>query len=270
MINSQHHPLRIMFYNAILLFCASILFQCCDVGRGCGSCIAQGDFSPITTFWLSAGNNIYSSNSGNVGIGTTNPLAPLHIYKSDGSAGLLIDNAGSQLRFVSDATDSRIGPITNQGLIFQTNAGDKMAITTVGNVGIGKTNPQKKLDVVGGGTFSDTLRVGDYTTFGVYLPGALSWVVSSSSSLKDSIRDYNITDVKKIYDLHPRVFKWKKSASTDSLKIDTQKEQLGYIADEVGIVVNDAQKKKISLTEIVALQHLAIIDLNNRLKTLGK
>ena len=37
---------------------------------------------PGTGLWLASGNNIYNSNSGNVGIGTTGPLGKLHVYNT--------------------------------------------------------------------------------------------------------------------------------------------------------------------------------------------
>lgn len=242
MISSNSHPVRIIFINALLIFFCSLLFQCCDVGRGCGSCMAQGDFSAMSISNVSQLNSISTGNN------------TLSIYSLGGLVGIDATN-GLFFNFLNSATSQfscdLIPSSTNQ---FSFGSSTRHWKNIHSNIFHGY----------------DTLIIGDYTTNGIYLPGALTWVVTSTASLKDSIRNYTISDTKKIYDLSPRVFKWKKSASTDSLHIDTKKEQLGFIADEVGLVVGDATKQKISLTEIVALQQLAIKDLNERLKSLGK
>ncbi len=41
---------------------------------------------PGTGLWLANGNDIYNSNSGNVGIGITGPTAKLHLFTSGAEA----------------------------------------------------------------------------------------------------------------------------------------------------------------------------------------
>jgi hypothetical protein len=93
-------------------------------------------------------------NSGNVGIGTTSPVRPLHIHSA----------SNTQMQFTDDGTGSndtdglRIGwngslgqmhLFENADLRFATNNSEKVRITSAGNVGIGTTSPGTTLDVDG-------------------------------------------------------------------------------------------------------------------------
>jgi hypothetical protein len=140
------------------------------------------------TVWTKSGNNIYNTNTGNVGIGTASPANPLHIYKA---------SANTVFKMTSYFNDGATRGVDN--ITFQTNpqfsgGGDNglresgsiqsgfssvgnwsgsylaflvpkssadgglggitgshlgMIITNYGKVGIGKTNPTEMLDVVG-------------------------------------------------------------------------------------------------------------------------
>ena len=135
-------------------------------------------------FWVLNGNNIGSTNSGNVGIGTSNPTGKLDVN------GAVVISNNNQLYFrnAAGSPDANIregaggnldivGP--SQGSIVfsnHTDSGTSMVITDAGNVGIsgnlgvGTTNPGRRLDIRGQ---DPALRLWNNGT------GAQSWVVAN-------------------------------------------------------------------------------------------
>jgi len=104
--------------------------------------------------------------SGKVGIGTAAPSQPLHVYKSGDGIALIESTGHTQLTIKTtgttdhteinfgDADDDDRGAIrythSNEALQFDTNATERMRITTDGKVGIGTNNPASSLTVKSG------------------------------------------------------------------------------------------------------------------------
>jgi hypothetical protein len=116
---------------------------------------------PGTGLWIQSGNNIYNSNSGKVGIGTTNPVHKLTVNAPNDTTAVGIDfpsahfdfsansTSGYTTSFHMDDTATTIGSNSaGRALIFQTNNADRLYINgNTGNVGIGTTDPGRPLSI---------------------------------------------------------------------------------------------------------------------------
>ena len=145
---------------------------------------------PGAGLWLVSGNNIYNSNSGNVGIGTTGPDAKLEIVQdtglgSSGKPTLIVANDPNgatgytfqSWRYVESNTNFRLDlkqrvlsgivkysfNMVNNGTGF-----DNVLVLDRGNVGIGTDSPTEKLHLQST-TAGCFIRFADDTADGVYV-----------------------------------------------------------------------------------------------------
>ena len=107
---------------------------------------------PGAGLWIESGNNIYNSNSGNVGIGTTSPNHKLQV--EGGSAESIINLTTTGYANGLDIIEGTDGHAAiwlreNSYMHFATNSVERMRITNGGNVGIGTSSPGRKLEVAG-------------------------------------------------------------------------------------------------------------------------
>ncbi|MEI6532460.1 MAG: hypothetical protein WCO06_01330, partial [Candidatus Roizmanbacteria bacterium] len=121
------------------------------VNNGSGNVWMQAQRSDGTA---TAYSLVLQPSGGNVGIGTTNPLANLHVWGGDGGAGTSIVNFGDYAG-VSRFAINGIGNVGVGGLItnpLSNLSGAGLVVLTTGNVGIGTTAPLSKLHISDGGT----------------------------------------------------------------------------------------------------------------------
>ena len=168
---------------------------------------------PITnaasgTGWALSGNDIFSSNTGKVGIGTTTPLHKLSVVTPTFAYGLTHSDGNITMGSWLTATTAQFGTKSNHPLEFFTyNGSAQMTLLQNGNVGIGTTNPTKKLDILHGGT--DGLRVkstASYSTVDVdafsgdaalrfFENGSLNWVIRTNPASNNLEIIHNTKDV---------------------------------------------------------------------------
>ena len=93
-------------------------------------------------------------NEGNVGIGTTTPLAKLDIQGTQGQLFSVTDDLSGSIFAVADISGVPIFDVNSSGLsTFDGN------VTVDGNVGIGTTSPSTKLEIKGDATSNDTAQL---------------------------------------------------------------------------------------------------------------
>jgi len=131
--------------------------------------------------WTISGNNIYSSVSGNVGIGTTNPSSKLQIR--NGNLSLISQNEDAYIKLSSDEeqdiTPAYIWSENAKGFAVGSTAGTPQLLVNAatGKVGIGTPNPNQKL----------TIRDGNMS---LVSEGSDSYIHLGSNELGDAIGTY--------------------------------------------------------------------------------
>ncbi len=199
-----------------------------------------------------------------VGIGLTSPQELLHLKDGDivvGNGTASNSSSIGKIGFSTDASNSRFigiesfrgGDAANADLRFHTYGGDsdkgeRMRISTAGNVGIGETDPQCMLHLSGGneeakikfqvGTANaDKFKIyastagrlyvnSDNGSTGVYLThDGTSWTSNSDETLKDNITSLG-TVGDKLKNYRTSYFTWKADTETPP------KRNIGFIAQD--------------------------------------
>jgi hypothetical protein len=151
------------------------------------------------------GTTLLINASGNIGIGTTTPLARLDVHGLSGSTDIF---------GVSSSTGSRI-----------------VTVSANGRVGIGTTSPQKALHVQIA-TDDAPVRFQDSNGYCEINPTSATWTCTSDQRLKDNIKSLdNAVVLRNLEELRPVSFAWKSDMKHE--------DRIGLIAQEVEEVFPD-------------------------------
>lgn len=182
--------------------------------------------------WAASGDNIYNTNTGSVGIGTTTPHSQLHMYNPGTyGAGITIDSPGTggsqqaKVDFMTfgNGTKGTFQPGTkgwhltargnayaavaeqNDFGLFYWNGTSNYLVATywdslTGNVGLGTMNPTQKLSVVGTGAYFNSTPVQPSGVRGLFMGnfsvGSSIWsydyVNGTGDKLQLSAQDINL------------------------------------------------------------------------------
>jgi predicted heme/steroid binding protein len=104
------------------------------------------------SFYNSATTSVQMTitSAGNVGIGTTSPSQRLTIAQTNGYPIIDFYNSGTgfgDIGYNAGTTSFNLGSYSTTPLAFYTNGSERMRISSGGNVGIGTTSPNAKLDL---------------------------------------------------------------------------------------------------------------------------
>jgi Chaperone of endosialidase len=226
----------------------------------------------------SAQTDVLNVVNNNVGIGTTTPTHPLHVFVNGTSDGIVFaeganatDSLSLKLQHYNGVIGFALAGGTaayfstahqNDALVFGQNgfnlllgvgASEAIRINTTGKVGIGMTSPTHLLDVGTSGAFCD---------------GGL-WVAGSSRAYKQDIHELSTEAAEEaVAALNPVTYEYK-AAPTEH--------HVGFIAEDVPDLVAMPNRKGLSsldivavLTKVVQQQQKAIAELQAKVAELEK
>jgi hypothetical protein len=130
---------RGIYYNPVLTSMTGVTHRAIETTSG--DVLFQSGSSPL----------LFVSESGNVGVGTTNPIYKLHTTDS-----AFFQYLNSSFNILINPATGNIGTTANTSLYFITDNTQRVSILNTGLVGIGITTPAARLQVRGSGATSST------------------------------------------------------------------------------------------------------------------
>lgn len=224
----------------------------------------------ITGFWIKNGDNIYNSNSGNVGIGTTIPHAPLQLANNTSNRKIVLSelNDNDQQFYGFGVNESalryQVNTIASDHVFYAgasyTTSVELMRIKGTGRVGIGTSSPSGQFEL----SLDEGLK-----------PSTSTWWITSDERLKNIDGDYS-KGLKEIVLLHPIRYHYKNAGDRmfDSSVLSIQ--NVGFSAQEIQKVFPEAVRKdengylSFNMHPILVAQVNAISELNTKVDDMAR
>jgi hypothetical protein len=219
--------------------------NCCSIPVANGGSVLIDGGEKLSTG--NDGNIILGSVRGNIGIGTTSPQTKLHLQQS-GSADIRVTStggtasvslhsvaAGDRWTLLSNGNfrvyDSSMTtfPMTIERSVGYANE-DSIVVKGTGNVGIGTSTVNYKLDVAGDVNASGCVRAGGST---------LGGTCASDERLKKNVISFDL-GLSVLLGLEPRYFEYNGLGGLPS----SSKPEIGFIAQEVEAIAPQLIEKK--------------------------
>lgn len=180
-------------------------------------------------------HSLFVEETGDIGVGTDNPVMRIHAAKGDSPAMRLEQNGSSGFTpqtwdVAGNETNFFIRDVTNGSTLpFKIRPGapnNALFIQNNGRVGLGTQSPSHTLHVVGNAFITETLEIG------------------SSRTRKEQIRDLTLEEaMQALGDLEPVQFHYKQDPAA----------QLGFIAEDVPEIVSTANRRSVRPMDFVAV-----------------
>jgi len=219
-----------------------------------------GDGSGLTGIaadsdWTISGDDMYSTVTGNVGIGTTSPDEDLVVYDATGNSRLKMsteDNYDALIRFDQGTTQKgAVGYDDSEDVVklnYGTLGNNHLSVDSGGNVGIGTTNPKNRVDIEGavaiGASYSGTNTAPNN---GIIIQGRTGIGTASPSYKVHVIGDiaytgnvYDVSDVRLKENITPLTNSVEKVSALQGIYFNNK----GEPSDkrEVGVIAQDVEK----------------------------
>jgi hypothetical protein len=240
--------------------------------------------------------------NGRVGIGMTSPAKLFELSDANGSVTLngLGINFTRTTAYIQ-STNKLVFQIGPDSYIFNNGSPvtEKMRITSLGNIGIGTAFPDSATLQIAAGVGAHELWLGDATTYSYIDAGDAGWTSSSTKNVKENIIDVSGIDLKKFKLVKPKKYNFRKSAFLRVFKPEyvagwdtltafqrgkerakwlqkedkrasslAAKRRVGFIAEDVGLLLGKPNKKEINQMELIAILWLKVQELEKRIEVL--
>jgi hypothetical protein len=224
----------------------------------------NGDFVIAASGALGTSNAINIESGGNVGIGTTSPVATLQIKtQADGNAAFQNSTSlagGVKINAFNDAASASVPfEIDGSSLQFNIAAVEKMRIDSSGNVGISTTSAKEKLDSRGAAVFS-----GDNST-GTNAFGTSAGLLLSTASDNSAARITAVSNGANNRNLELRTL----SSGSASTALTLDSSQNATFAGEFVLLEQGAGTLPSSTNNGLIVQHNANVGDNAHLTLIG-